>query len=108
MLIWLPTIILNDNSCPYCNDIKALKGYNDLTTTHPQVAEEWSEIENYLLGYGEPSDYAYKSSKTVWWKCKKCGNKYKMSINDRVMKDKRHHEPCNECGDRLRNRINVL
>lgn len=99
---------VGDDSCPYCNDKKPLKGYNDLATTHPQVAEEWSEIENYLLGYGEPSDYAYKSSKTVWWKCKKCGNKYKMSISDRVMKDKRHHEPCNECGDRLRNRINVL
>lgn len=98
----------DDDSCPYCDCRKALKGFNDLATTHPQLIEEWAIIENTILGFGDISDYTYKNTKRVWRKCKKCGNKYKMSISDRVMKDKRHHEPCNECGDRLRNRINVL
>ncbi|MFJ4998479.1 zinc-ribbon domain-containing protein [Microbacterium sp. NPDC088619] len=27
--------------CPYCSNRRALAGYNDLATTHPQLAHEW-------------------------------------------------------------------
>ncbi|MCI7731748.1 MAG: zinc-ribbon domain-containing protein, partial [Solobacterium sp.] len=88
----------------YCNDKKILRGYNDLATTHPQLIEEWCVIENLLFGVGSMSDYLCTSTKRVWWKCKDCGNKYKMSIVDRVLKDKRHHKACDRCADRMRNR----
>lgn len=31
------------SKCPYCSGYTLLKGFNDLATTHPQIAEEWSE-----------------------------------------------------------------
>ena len=31
-----------DNAgCPYCSNLKVLKGYNDLTTTRPDLLKEW-------------------------------------------------------------------
>ena len=29
------------NCCPYCSNKKVLKGYNDLTTTNPELLSEW-------------------------------------------------------------------
>lgn len=34
--------------CPYCSGYTLLKGFNDLATTHPELAAEWSE-RNYPL-----------------------------------------------------------
>ena len=68
------------SQCPYCSGIKLLKGFNDLATTHPAIAEEWSEL-NYPLF---PEQVNEKSTKNVWWKCKVCGNEWKAVINARV------------------------
>ena len=45
--------MIKDGSCPYCENKKVLVGYNDLKTTHPNIAKEWG-IENYLLVIGGP------------------------------------------------------
>ena len=68
------------SQCPYCSGIKLLKGFNDLVTTHPAIAEEWSELNYPLL----PEQVNEKSTKNVWWKCKVCGNEWKAVINARV------------------------
>ncbi len=68
------------SQCPYCSGIKLLKGFNDLATTHPAIAEEWSELNYPLL----PEQVNEKSTKNVWWKCKVCGNEWKAVINARV------------------------
>ena len=68
------------SQCPYCSGIKLLKGFNDLTTTHPAIAAEWSELNYPLL----PEQVNEKSTKNVWWKCKVCGNEWKAVINARV------------------------
>lgn len=65
------------SQCPYCSGIKLLKGFNDLVTTHPAIAEEWSELNYPLL----PEQVNEKSTKNVWWKCKVCGNEWKAVIN---------------------------
>ncbi len=31
------------SKCPYCSGLILLKGFNDLSTTYPQIASEWSE-----------------------------------------------------------------
>ena len=31
------------SKCPYCSGYIFLKGFNDLQTTHPEIASEWSE-----------------------------------------------------------------
>lgn len=68
------------SQCPYCSGIKLLKGFNDLATTHPAIAEEWSELNYPLL----PDQVNEKSTKNVWWKCRVCGNEWKAVINARV------------------------
>ena len=68
------------SQCPYCSGIKLLKGFNDLATTHPTIAEEWSE-HNFPLS---PDQVNAKSTKNVWWKCKTCGNEWKSVISARV------------------------
>ena len=39
------------SKCPYCSGYIFLKGFNDLQTTHPEIASEWSEKN--LSYYGE-------------------------------------------------------
>ena len=67
------------SGCPYCNNIKVLKGYNDLATTHPELAEEWDYERN---GDLKPTDVLYGSHKRVWWKCKN-GHEWETEIKDR-------------------------
>ena len=68
------------SKCPYCSGYIFLKGFNDLQTTHPEIAAEWSE-KNLPL---KPDEVNAKSRKNVWWKCRKCGNEWKSVINARV------------------------
>lgn len=68
------------SQCPYCSGVKLLKGFNDLATTHPMIAEEWSEL-NFPLS---PEQVNAKSTKNVWWKCKVCRNEWKSVISARV------------------------
>ena len=68
------------SKCPYCSGYIFSKGFNDLQTTHPEIASEWSE-KNLPL---KPDEVNAKSRKNVWWKCRKCGNEWKSVINARV------------------------
>ena len=40
---WQATIASRNNGrrCPYCSNKSLLQGYNDLATTHPEIAKEW-------------------------------------------------------------------
>ena len=71
---------INKIGCPYCSGYIFLKGFNDLQTTHPEIASEWSE-KNLPL---KPDEVNAKSRKNVWWRCGKCGNEWKSVINARV------------------------
>ena len=52
--------------CPYCVNLQVLKGYNDLSTTNPQLASEWNPEKNADL---TPDKVTSGSTKKVWWKC---------------------------------------
>ena len=73
-----------DRGCPYCGDRKALKGYNDLRTTHPKIAREWNKERN---GDLKPTDVIASSNKRVWWKCKE-GHEWSGLIANRARKGK--------------------
>lgn len=95
------------DTCPYCSNKKALKGFNDINTTHPDVTKEWG-IENYLLGNGAPEEYTFKNKKSVWWICSVCGEPYKMPIDDRIIAAKRNHKACPKCKGKLKNNIKFV
>ena len=45
---------------------KVLVGFNDLATTHPQIAAQWHPILNGKL---TPKMVTFGSNQRVWWKC---------------------------------------
>ena len=93
---------VGDSACPYCSNTKVLPGYNSLKVKYPHLMDEWSEIENYILDV-DPDQVFPTSTKKVWWICKTCNKKYLLTIADRVLKDKRGHNPCTYCNGRRMN-----
>ena len=67
------------NGCPYCAGKKVLKGYNDLQTVNPILAQEWNYEKNNGL---TPADVMPNSDEKVWWKCKK-GHEWQVTISTR-------------------------
>jgi hypothetical protein len=62
--------------CPFCSGNKVLKGFNDLSTTHPELAKD---------AYGwDPTCYSQGSDKIDFWICKE-GHKYKSAIKNRAL-----------------------
>ena len=52
--------------CPYCDGRRVWSGFNDLATTHPQLAKEWNYEKN---GNLKPTNIKAGSNKKAWWKC---------------------------------------
>ncbi len=53
--------------CPYCSGSKVWPGFNDLVTTHPQIAAEWDYKRN---GNLRPEQFSIGADVRIWWKCK--------------------------------------
>lgn len=66
--------------CPYCSGNKVLKGFNDLATMHPELAEEWHPRLN---GGVCPNEVMPGSNRKVFWICKK-GHYWEATISSRV------------------------
>ena len=78
-------------SCPYCSGRKVLRGFNDLATLNPELANEWDYSKNTLL----PTDVTAGSGKRVWWVCSNCGAEYQTSICNRSGKKATGCPKCN-------------
>lgn len=73
---------LKSNLCPACNGRVLVKGYNDLATTHPELAAEWDYDRN---GELRPSDVLAGSTRAVWWKCSKCHGVWQCKVVNRKL-----------------------
>ena len=67
------------NGCPICAGKEVLIGYNDLATTHPELAKEWHPTKN---GELKPTDVTAGSGKKVWWQCEN-GHEWRAVIASR-------------------------
>lgn len=67
------------SGCLYCSNQKVVKGYNDLQTVNPTLAEEWNYEKN---GELTPDAIAPNSHKKIWWKCDK-GHEWQATISGR-------------------------
>jgi hypothetical protein len=56
---------LRKQGCPFCSSNRVLAGFNDLATTKPELAAQWS-IRNSPI---KASDVLPGSNKKYWWKC---------------------------------------
>lgn len=52
--------------CAVCSGKKVLAGFNDLATTHPEIAKKWHPSKNNKLN---ALDVNFGSGKKVWWQC---------------------------------------
>ncbi len=77
--------------CPYCSNHKVLIGYNDLSTTNPELAADWHPTKNCNCS---PQMVTAGSGKKVWWKCKK-GHEWQAVIADR-----KNGTGCPYCGNK--------
>ena len=62
-----PAIINNrsrKSGCPYLAGTLVWRGFNDLATTHPELATQWHPTKNRGL---TPYDVTFKSGTEVWW-----------------------------------------
>ena len=53
----------HDPGCPYCHNRKVLPGFNDLATTHPEIAMEWDPNRSCL----KPTEVMACCWKEAWW-----------------------------------------
>ena len=83
---------LKSKGCPYCSGRKLLKGFNDLKTLRPDLANEWHPTRN---GELTPSDLMSSVAKKVWWQCEK-GHEWLTSPNNRA-----RGNGCPYCSGRL-------
>lgn len=66
-------------SCPYCAGKLATPERN-LLAAYPDVAAEWNHGKNGTL---KPTDVTPRSSRKVWWSCKR-GHEWQASISNRT------------------------
>ena len=67
------------NGCPYCSGHKIWVGFNDLQTTHPQLAADWHPSRN---GNLTPCDVTAGSNRKAWW-LGQCGHEWEATISSR-------------------------
>lgn len=80
-------------SCLVCINKQVLKGYNDLLSQKPELAQEW----DYELNSIKPDEIYYKNQRElIHWVCKTCGYKWTSKISQR--------KDCPKCKE---NRFNI-
>lgn len=68
------------SGCPYCAGQKVWSGFNDLATSHPEIAKEWHPTKN---GNLTPKEVVAGSQRKVWWLCP-VGHEYEQSLIQRT------------------------
>lgn len=78
--------------CSYCSGKKVLQGFNDIATTHPDIAQQWCAELNDV----NPTEVNAGSHKKVWWECSVCGHRWVSSIYNRCL----NKAECPKCSGR--------
>lgn len=67
--------------CPFCSGNRVWEGYNDLSTTNPEIAAQWHPTKN---GDLLPTQVSKGYTKKVWFICDKCGHSYETFIGNKI------------------------
>ena len=71
------------------------------------MENEWATFENLVIQV-DPDQILDNCTKPVWWHCNHCNQLYIMSVKQRLLKQKRGHNPCTFCnGRRIKKRYNI-
>lgn len=83
---------VGDNSCPYCNNRKALAGYNTLETVLDDIDLIWSDSND-----KDYTELLPTSSYDAEWKCGVCNGLYKEAVYSFVPKHLNGEDDCPYC-----------
>lgn len=84
--------IKEKSNCPYCGNYKLLKGFNDLVTMAPNLAQEWDKKQNKVT----PSNVIFGSHDKYWWKCVD-GHSWDATVSSRCDRVGRRGNGCPQC-----------
>lgn len=88
---------LNKGSdCPICSNHQVIRGFNDLESKHPELAEEWHPTKNTC----KPYQVMFRSTKKAWWMCP-YGHEYEAKIEVR----ERNGTGCPICANKDRKSV---
>jgi hypothetical protein len=82
------------SGCPVCIGKLVLKGFNDLLTLRPDLAQEWDYDKN----ENPPERFTLGSNESVWWKCTK-NHSWKTAVCNRS--NKKTGTGCPVCAGKL-------
>lgn len=77
------------SGCPYCSNRRTLPGFNDINTTHPELAAQWHPTKNEGIS---ARDLTRSSAHKVWWQCAK-GHEWQSPVYARKLDG----QGCPEC-----------
>ncbi len=80
------------SNCPYCSNQKVLKGFNDMATTHPELAKY---LDSEKTG-AQADELSGGSGRKFWWKCEK-GHSTEATADSR----KKNPSSCPVCTNKL-------
>lgn len=86
---------VGDNSCPYCNNRKALAGYNTLETILDDIDFIWNDSND-----KDYTELLPSSSYDAEWKCGICKGIYKESVSSFVINHLNGEDDCPYCNGR--------
>ena len=66
--------------CPYCTNRAIIPGFNDLATTHPELAKQWHPTKNRRLA---PQNITAGTLRKAWWRCEK-GHEWQATVASRA------------------------
>ncbi len=73
---------VGDDSCPFCNGRRTQLGINSLMDTHPLLAKEYSNENNFPIG-----EIRKTHKKWVKWDCPNCSGTYSKQVCEREVGD---------------------
>lgn len=67
------------SGCPYLTGFSVYPGFNDLKSTHPQLAQEYMRMNE-----TKAEEISFGCNQKKWWKCSRCGHEWECSPNART------------------------
>lgn len=79
----IQNVAISGARCHYCSGHKVLRGFNDITTTNPELLQFWDTEKNKEYS---PYEVSKGSAKKVWWICKE-GHSFKRPIHKMLVNE---------------------
>ena len=82
------------SGCPTCSNRRIEPGVNDILTLFPNVCKDWDYDKNSGIDIRLTSP---GSNQKIWWRCSKCGKKWRQSPSKKINTKRSDIAGCAKC-----------